>query len=160
MCECDCGSESECECDDKEMNGEGLVSGRGFHVATMTNKFHRIPQSETQIKSYFQGSGMCYECKGMKGTGSGNTKQVEPDDSPELPPYQTEQEAAAEMEATRIRILADREARRVEEAEAKVTRREAKKTRQVEEETRQREQYINNFKETLLFNASLRTFIK
>lgn len=41
----------------KEMNGDGLM-GRGFHVATMSNRFHRIPQSESQIKSYFQGSGM------------------------------------------------------------------------------------------------------
>lgn len=56
--DCDCESECECECDDKEMNGEGLMLGRGFHVATMSNRFHRIPQSESQIKSYFQGSGL------------------------------------------------------------------------------------------------------
>jgi hypothetical protein len=56
--DCGCGSESECECDDKEMNGEGLMSGRGFHVATMTNRFHRIPQSEAQMKSHLQGSSM------------------------------------------------------------------------------------------------------
>jgi hypothetical protein len=65
--DCDCGSESECECDDKEMNGEGLMSGRGFHVATMTNRFHRIPQSEAQIKSHLQGSS-------MKGSGSGESR--------------------------------------------------------------------------------------
>ena len=55
--DCDCESECECDCDDKEMEGSGLM-GRGFHVATMSNRFHRIPQSETQIKSYFQGSGL------------------------------------------------------------------------------------------------------
>jgi hypothetical protein len=51
-------SDCDCESDDKEMNGEGLMLGRGFHVATMSNRFHRIPQSESQIKSYFQGSGL------------------------------------------------------------------------------------------------------
>lgn len=81
--DCDCGSESECECDDKEMNGEGLMSGRGFHVATMTNRFHRIPQSEAQMKSHLQGSS-------MKGTGGGASRpdyeeqqaQIMPDEEP------------------------------------------------------------------------------
>lgn len=117
--DCDCGSESECECDDKEMNGEGLM-GRGFHVATMTNKFHRIPQSEAQMKSFFKGSGMCYECKGMKGTGSIFGRPVEDEDlalqsrmlqsfqqrTRALDPLLELQRIEAEAEARRARRLA------------------------------------------------------
>lgn len=50
----ECEMDSDSECDDKEMNGSGLM-GRSFHVATMSNRFHRIPQSESQIQSYLQG---------------------------------------------------------------------------------------------------------
>jgi len=157
-CDCESECECECECDDKEMNGEGLMSGRGFHVATMTNKFHRIPQSETQIKSYFQGSGMCYECKGMKGTGTTfGRPRVEPEETPELPPYETEQERI-EREALQTRLLAQAEVRPAAEAEARQVaeenRRAAKEARRKAREDRRiaagREEYIYNFKNNLL----------
>ena len=122
--------------ENNEISGDGLM-GRGFHVATMSNKFHRIPQSESQIQSYLQGSG-------MKGEGTTFGRQrVAPDiEAQQLRMLQLNQQrrVAPFIELQRVQRERDVEARRIRQEEERIR----------QEEAIRREMYIKNIERDLL----------